>query len=185
MFGRIAYVCSKVAVATAIVCALVFGQAIRQYHHVLSSATASGETTDSGRCSCQTCPFHSRDASDQGDPEQNVPQHEHNCGVCQVLLQAADPPPAVILGDCFSPKMEFLTVASEVSHGSACRQKVLAGLLPELAYLLLTAGQCHWLATRHVFASRSWLPTVRVPGRPATCFRRRLPRPSLRRVCTS
>jgi hypothetical protein len=113
VFSRIIYVCSKVAVAAAIVGALVFGQALHQYHHVLNSAAAAGEPADSGRCSCQTCPFHGRDTSDHDVPGPDAPHDEHDCGVCQVLLQAADPPPAIIFGDCYTPRLEVLIVASE------------------------------------------------------------------------
>jgi hypothetical protein len=113
IFSRIIYVCSKVAVAAAIVGALVFGQAIHQYHHVLDSAAASDGNAATGSCSCQTCPFHGRDTSDQDAPGPDAPHEEHDCGVCQVLLQAADPPPAIVFGDCFIPKLELLTIVSD------------------------------------------------------------------------
>ncbi len=110
---RIAYVGSKVAVAIAIVVTLVFGQALHQHYHVQNAvAVAKGTITSSG-CLCQSCPFHSRDASNHDASDHDAPHDEHNCGVCQVLLQSADPPPAIIFGDCFAPKPEVLTISSD------------------------------------------------------------------------
>ncbi len=110
---RTAYVCSKVAIALAIFVALVFGQAIHQHHHVQHAAAASNGVALSSSCSCQTCPLHAQNASDENAPDQDAPHDDHDCGVCQVLSQAADPPPAIIFGDCFIPKLEVLTVVND------------------------------------------------------------------------
>ena len=110
---RTAYVCSKVAIAIAIFVALVFGQALHQHDHGQNAAAASNGIASSSGCSCHSCPFHSRDASEENAPDQNAPHDDHDCGVCQVLLQAADPPPAIIFGDCFAPTLEVLAVVND------------------------------------------------------------------------
>jgi hypothetical protein len=108
-FRRIIDVSGRVTLAVAISAALVFGRGLHLHHHSADAAAA----VKSGTCTCQACPWHVSDVSAQEAPAPETPHDEQHCGVCRVLLQAADPPPAIVVADGLTPRVEVLTVASD------------------------------------------------------------------------